>query len=97
MGPGSFQCCPVTGQGAAGTDWSIGSFIRTGRSLYCEGGSTLEQLPHRGDGVSFGDIQNPPGCLPVQPTVGNLLQWWVGLGDLQIPNHTIMWFGENCV
>jgi len=26
-GPNSFQCCPVTGQGAMGTNGSIGSSI----------------------------------------------------------------------
>ena len=28
MGPNSFQWCPVTGQGATGTNWRIGSSIR---------------------------------------------------------------------
>jgi len=29
MGPNSFQWCPVTGQGAMGTNWSTGSFTWT--------------------------------------------------------------------
>jgi len=34
--------------------------------------------------VSFsGDIQNPPGSFPVQPTVRNLLPQGFGLGDIQ--------------
>ena len=30
MGPDSFQWCPATGQGAMGTNWSLGSSIWTG-------------------------------------------------------------------
>ena len=34
----------------------------------------LEQAAQKGCGVSFlEDIQDPAGCLPVQPTVGNML------------------------
>ena len=34
----------------------------------------VEQSAQTGCGVSFsGDIQNSSGCLPVQPTLGNLL------------------------
>jgi len=29
MGPDSFQCCSMTGQGATGTNWSTGSSIWT--------------------------------------------------------------------
>ena len=38
--------------------------------LYCEYNKAVEQAVQRG-GVSFpGDIQNPPGCIPVPPAVG---------------------------
>ena len=34
MGPDSFQWCPVTGQGATGTNWSIGSSVWTWGRTY---------------------------------------------------------------
>ena len=38
------------------------------------GDGALEQAAQRGCGVPFsGDIQDLPGCLLVQPTVGSLL------------------------
>ena len=40
--------------------------------LYSEGNGALEQAAQGGCGVSFsGNIQDPPGCGPVQPTVGD--------------------------
>ena len=42
--------------------------------LYGKGDRALEQVAQRGSGVSFyGDLQDPSGCLPVQPIVGYLL------------------------
>ena len=42
--------------------------------FYCEGERVMEQAAQIDCRISFsGDIQNPPGCFPVQPTVGNLL------------------------
>jgi len=45
--------------------------------LHSEGDRALEQAARGGCGVSFsGDIQDPPGHLPVQHVVGGLL--WQG-------------------
>ena len=42
-----------------------------------------EQAVQRGCGVSFsGDVQDPPGHLPVQPAVGSLFCRGGGLDDL---------------
>jgi len=36
--------------------------------------TALEQIAQGGYGIPFsGDLQNSPGCFPVQPTLGNLL------------------------
>jgi len=59
--------------------------------LHSEGARALEQAAHGGCGVSlFGDIQDPSGCLPVQPAAGSLQG--VGLNDLyrSLPAPTIM-------
>lgn len=43
--------------------------------LYCEDDKAVEQVAQRGCGVFFsGDIQNPPGCHPVQCALGDLPQ-----------------------
>ena len=42
-----------------------------------------QQAAQGGYGLSFsGDIQDLPGCLPVQPAVGGLLCRGAGLDDL---------------
>ena len=51
--------------------------------LYFGVGRVLDQDILKACGVSFfGDIQDLPGCLPVQPSVGSLLCMGVGLNDL---------------
>ena len=78
MGLNYFQWCPVTGQGAMGTNWGTGSSVWTsGRTSSLWGWRSTEQAAQRGCGVSFsGDIQDPPGQGPLQPTVGDSA--WAG-------------------
>ena len=89
MGPGSFQWCPVTGQGATGTNCNTGNLLITREIpseceeelLYLEGDAALAQAAQRGCGVSFcGDVQNPPGYNSVQPALGEpaLAGGWTG-------------------
>ena len=72
MGPRSFQWCPATGQGATGTNWSTGSSVWTwGRTSSLWGWrSTGTGCPGRNISRE-GDIQDPPGQGPLQPTVGD--------------------------
>jgi len=42
----------------------------------------LERAAQGNCGVSSGDIQDLPGCLPVQPGLGSLLCRGLGLDDL---------------
>ncbi|KAJ7417875.1 hypothetical protein BTVI_31140 [Pitangus sulphuratus] len=62
--------------------------------LYIEEGRVLEQAAHRGHGVSLsGDIQNPPGHIPVSPAPGDsAFAGGIGLDDLQrsLPTLTIL-------
>ena len=62
--------------------------------LPSEGDGALEQAAQGGCGVSFsGDIQDPPGQGPVQPTVGDpALAGGVGLDDPQrsLPTPNIL-------
>jgi len=64
--------------------------------LHSEGDGALEQVVQGGCGVSFsGDIQDLPGCGPVQPALGDPASArGVGLDDPQrsIPTPNILWF-----
>ena len=70
-----------TRQGEMAKNLSIGSSAPICRScrniqelLHSEGDGTLEQAAQGSRGFSLpGNIQDPPGCLPVQPAVGGLL------------------------
>jgi len=75
MGPDTVQWCPATEQGTTSTNWNPGKnmYKHDKELLYYESDRALEQAGQRGCGVSSGDIQNPPGCLPVQRTLGNML------------------------
>ena len=70
MGPNSFQWCPVTGKGATGAQKIPYKYEE--ELFYWESDRVLAQAAQRGSAVSSsGDTQNPRGCFPVQPTVGN--------------------------
>ena len=60
--------------------------------LHDENDGALEWAAQRGCGVSSGDIQDPPGCLPVQPDVGSVVCRGVKLNDLwrSFPTPTIL-------
>jgi len=50
-------------------------WLNEGALPYSEGDRALEQFAERDSGVfSSGDIQNPPGCHPVQCAVGDPAQ-----------------------
>ena len=100
MGPDSFRWCPATGQGATGTNCSIGSSTWTwGRTSLLWGQRSNGTGWPEGYRVSFsGDTQNPPGQGPVQPALGEpALVRVVGLDDPQrsLPIPTILWFCDS--
>jgi len=58
-------------------------FVILPTEMFSDGDGALAQAAQRGCGVSFtGDIQDPAGCLHVQPGLGSLLCRGVGLDDL---------------
>jgi len=99
MGPDSFQWCPVTGQGAVGTNWSIGISVRTwGRTLTLRVKVHWSRLP-RGF-VNYPSLEIFKTCL--DEVLCTWYRWTifsrgVGLDDpqrsLRIP--TILWFCDS--
>jgi len=66
--------------------WILGKILR-------KSSEALEQAARGRCGFSFsGDIQDLPGCLPVQPDVGDLFCRRAGLYDLwrSLPAPTIL-------
>ena len=102
MGPDSFQWCPVTGQGATGTNWSIGSSIWIwGRTSSLWGWrSTGTGCPEELWNLLLWRHQNPPGCGPVQLTAGDpaLSGGWTRWSP-EVPSNPyhsmILWFCEG--
>ena len=100
MGPSSFQWCPVTGQGAMGTNWSIGSSVWTwGRSSSLWGWrSTGTDCPGRLWSVLLWRYSRPTWTMSCAaccrwPCFGR----GVGLDDPQrsLPTSNILWFCES--
>jgi len=81
-----FSVCAVRRQGAmakSGTQKVPFPYKHEEEILFCQSDRALEQAAQESCGFSFsGDIQDPPGHLPVQPPVGSLLCKGVGLDDL---------------
>jgi len=100
MGPSSFQWCPVTGQGAMGTKWSIGSSIWTwGRTSSLWGWrSTGIGCPGRLWSLLLWRYSRPAwtrSCAACcrWPCFGR----GVGLDEPQrsLPTPNVLWFCEN--
>jgi len=85
-----------------GTKWNTVPYKHEEELLYCEGGGALAQSAQRGGGVSFsGDTQNPAGCFPVQPAVGNLfyskeLDLMTSRGTSSLYNSVILCKENSC-
>ena len=68
-----FWFCPAIEQGTNCTTQEVPYELKKSL-LYFEGGRALQQAAERDCEVYFsGDIKNPPGHFPQQPTLGNLL------------------------
>jgi len=102
MGPDSFQWCPVTGQGAMGTNWSTGSSVWTRRRTSSLWGwwSTGTGCPGRLWSLLLWRCSKPAwmrSCAACArwPCFGR----GVGLDDLQrsLPTPNILWFCERAV
>ena len=90
----SFQQSVRTRQGETAINWSTEVLHQYANELlHSKGERALEQAAQGGCGFSFsGDIQDLPGCLPVQPDVGDLFCRRAGLYDLwrSLPAPTIL-------
>lgn len=82
VGPGSFHGTPAQWQDKgqeAQTETLEVPYEYGEKPPYIEDDRALEQAAHRGCGVFSGDIQNMPGCVSIQPALGEpaLLGGWI--------------------
>ena len=66
--PSSFQCYQQQGKEERAETATQEVPYKHEGALYFEGDTALGRAAHRSGGVSFGDIQDPSGRFPVQPT-----------------------------
>ena len=105
MGPSSFQWCPVTGQGAMGTSWSIGSSVWTWGRISSLWGwrSTGTGCPGRLWSLLLWRCSRPAwtrSCAACcgWPCFGRGLDWVTHRGPFQPPpfcDSVILWFCDS--